>query len=173
MAVLFLAVGVALLVLGATQLDDVAQVGVALMLGGVGAGGSFVMVSRHWLRVRRTAIRGVDLVKGEVLSSPQGVLLHELGCYYHADELELFIHDGLDEQADKSGKRMVRILGDRAVEVAELMRELAADPAHPLFGTIEISTLYSWNGDPYSWARFQQFAQRMSDSITKATSGRP
>jgi hypothetical protein len=108
-----------------------------------------------------------------MLSSPQDVLLHELICYYNADELELFIHDGLDEQADESGERMVHILGDRATEVAKLLRELAAHPAHPLFETIEIQTMYGWNGDPYSWAKFQQLARRMSDWITRAISGRP
>jgi hypothetical protein len=100
-------------------------------------------------------------------STPQDVLLYELICYYNADELELFIHDGLEEHADDSAERMVHFYGDRAAEVADLLREMAADPGHPLFETIETRTMYGWNGDPYSWAKFQQTARRMSDGITR------
>ncbi|ONF72134.1 hypothetical protein [Amycolatopsis keratiniphila] len=103
--------------------------------------------------------------------NPQDTMLDEFGAYYNADELELFIHDGLAEQADESAERLVHILGDRAAEVADLLRRMAADPAHPLFETLSTQTMYDWNADPGSWAKFQQLARRMSDGITKATSG--
>jgi hypothetical protein len=106
-------------------------------------------------------------------SSPQDVLLDEFVCYYNADKLELFIHDGLVAHADDSAARVVHFHPDRAAEVADLLRELAADPAHPLFATIEIQTLYGWNGDPYSWAKFQQLAQCMSNAIIEAMRGKP
>ncbi|RSM77062.1 hypothetical protein DL991_21160 [Amycolatopsis sp. WAC 01375] len=103
--------------------------------------------------------------------TPQDALLNEFISYYNSDELELFIHDNLEEQADESAERMVHILGDRAVEVASLMREMAADPAHPFYRTICKRTMYDWDEDQDSWAKFQQLAQRVSDGITKATSG--
>jgi hypothetical protein len=53
---------------------------------------------------------------------------------------------------------MVHLLGDQATQVADLVREMAADPAHPLFDTIGRRTLYDWNADPDSWAKFQQLA---------------
>jgi hypothetical protein len=106
-------------------------------------------------------------------SSPQDVLLNEFGCSYHADELELFIHDGLEAHADYSAARMVHFHRDHAAAVADLLREMAANPAHPLFETLEKETLYGWNGDPYSWTRFQQLARRISDTMTEAMSGRP
>ena len=105
--------------------------------------------------------------------NPEDVMINEFMAYYNADELPLFIHDGLAEQADDSAARMVHSLGDQATEVAGLMREMAADPAHPLFETIGRRTLYDWNADPDSWAKFQQLARRMSDGITKAVGGRP
>jgi hypothetical protein len=101
-----------------------------------------------------------------MVSSSQDVLIDELICYYNADELELFIHDALDEQADDSAARMVHILGARATDVADLLRELAADPGHPLIETIENRTMYGWTGDLYSWAKFQQLARRIADGIT-------
>ena len=95
----------------------------------------------------------------------------EFAAYYNADELPYFIHDGLAEQADDSADRMVAILGKGASEVADLLRQMAADPAHPLFQTIAIQTMYDWNGDPDSWAKFQEIARRMADRITAATGG--
>ncbi|OXM47974.1 hypothetical protein [Amycolatopsis alba] len=103
--------------------------------------------------------------------TPQDALLDEFILYYNVDELGLFIYDNLAEHADESAERMVRILGDRAVEVARLMREMAADPAHPFYQTICSRTMYDWAEDQDSWARFQQLARRMSDGITKATGG--
>ncbi|MFI6303931.1 hypothetical protein ACIBCH_18825 [Amycolatopsis thailandensis] len=84
--------------------------------------------------------------------------------------MEYFIHDGLAEQADESAERMVHILGDRAIEVATLMREMAADPAHPFYQTIRRRTNYDWVAEG-SWPKFQQIARRMSDGITKAAGG--
>lgn len=96
----------------------------------------------------------------------QDALLEELAAYYNADELPYFLDNALGEQADESAARMVHILGDRAVEVADLLRELADNPEHPLFQTIETQTMYGWNGDPDDWAKFQELARRMADGIT-------
>ena len=98
--------------------------------------------------------------------TPQNALLEEFAAYYNADELQGFIHDGLSEQVDESAARMVHILGNRASEVADLLRQLAADSSHPLFETIGKQTMYDWNGDPDSWAKFQEIARRMADGIT-------
>ncbi|WP_433178773.1 hypothetical protein [Actinoallomurus sp. CA-150999] len=100
--------------------------------------------------------------------NPQDAILEEFAAYYNADELEGFIHDGLAEQVDDSATRMVHILGDRAAEVADLLREMAADPAHPLFETIGTQTMYDWN-TPDSWAKLKEIARRMADGITAAT----
>jgi hypothetical protein len=100
----------------------------------------------------------------------QDALLEELAAYYNADELPYFIDNALGEQADESAARMVHILGDRAVEVADLLRELADNPEHPLFQTIETQTMYGWNGDSEDWAKFQELARRIADGIT-ATEG--
>jgi hypothetical protein len=96
---------------------------------------------------------------------PQAALLEELTAYYNADELPLFIDDGLLEQGDQSAARLVHVLGDRAPEAARLLRELAADPAHPLFERIGIQTMYDWNGDSESWAKFTQLANHIADRI--------
>ena len=104
--------------------------------------------------------------------TPQDALLEEFAAYYNADELPGFIHDGLAEQVDESAARMVHILGNRAIEVADLLHQMAADPSHPLFETIGKQTMYDWNGDPDSWAKFQEIAQRMADGITAARGDR-
>lgn len=106
-----------------------------------------------------------------MMPTPQDVLLNEFGTHYLADELDHFIHDALEEHADHSVTRIVRFHSDRAAEVADLLQEMAADPAHPLFETIGKETLYDWNGDQDSWAKFQRLARRMSDGIAKAISG--
>jgi hypothetical protein len=103
---------------------------------------------------------------------PQDALLEELTAYYNADELPLFIDDGLLQQGDHSARRLVHVLGDRAPEAANLLRELAADPAHPLFERIGIQTMYDWNGDSESWARFQQLAGHIADGIDAQSGGR-
>jgi hypothetical protein len=103
--------------------------------------------------------------------SAQEALLEEFAAYYNADELPYFLPHGLDEQVDDSAARMVHILGTGAAAVAVLIREMAADPAHPLHQTIEIQTMYGWNGDPESWQTFQQIADRMAGDIDAATSG--
>jgi hypothetical protein len=76
----------------------------------------------------------------------------------------------LTTAADASAARFVHILGDRASEVADLLRNLADDPAHPLFGKIEVHTMYGWNGDPESWTKFQLLARRMADEIARILS---
>lgn len=104
--------------------------------------------------------------------TPQDTLLDEFVAYYNADELHGFIHNGLAEQIDESAARMVHILGSRAHEIADLLRQMTADPAHPLFETIGNQTMYKWNGDPDSWAKFQEIARRMADGITAAMADR-
>jgi hypothetical protein len=49
---------------------------------------------------------------------------------------------------------------------------MAADPAHPLFETIGKQTMYDWNGDADSWAKFQEIARRMSKGIAAAMADR-
>ncbi|WP_143105077.1 hypothetical protein [Amycolatopsis regifaucium] len=99
------------------------------------------------------------------------MLLNEFGTYYLADELGYFVDDALEEHADHSATRIVRFHSDLAAEVADLLQKMAADPAHPLFETIGKETLYDWNGDQDSWAKFQRLARRMSEGIAKGISG--
>ena len=97
---------------------------------------------------------------------PQAAILKEFGMYYNADELGNFYPDRLGGRADRSAARLSRILGDRASEAAELLRELAANPEHPLFVQIEIQTMYGWNDGAESRAVFQELACRIADGIT-------
>ena len=102
---------------------------------------------------------------------PQAALLEELTAYYNADELPLFIDDGLLQQGDHTVARLVHVLGDRAPEAARLLRELAADPSNQLFERIAIQTMYDWNGDSESWAKFQQLANHIADRIDEQAGG--
>jgi hypothetical protein len=95
-------------------------------------------------------------------------MLEEFVSYYNADELEGFIHDGLQEQVDDSAARMVHILGGRACEVAALLSEMAANREHPLFETVGRQTMVDWNADPVWWDAFQAIAERMADRIAAA-----
>jgi hypothetical protein len=100
--------------------------------------------------------------------SPQDALLHEFAAYYTADELPGFIDDHLLDRGGESADRLVHILGDDAAELPGLLREMAADPGHPLLETIGIETQFDWNGDLESWAKFQQLARHIADRIDAA-----
>jgi hypothetical protein len=103
--------------------------------------------------------------------TPEDVLLDEFSTYYQADELPLFIETGLSEWVDDSAARIVNFHADVAPQAADLLRNMASDPAHPLLETIAAQTTFGWNGDPHSWEVFQKLALRMADAITVAVGG--
>ena len=103
--------------------------------------------------------------------SPQDALLDEFGCYWLGDEIPDVRSVSLMPEAARAAGRVLRQHRERASEVAVLLRELAADRSHPLFGPIAEGTLISWTDDDASWAKFQQVAHRIADRITEALPG--
>jgi len=98
-------------------------------------------------------------------------VLDEFGCYWLGDEIPDVCSVSLMPEADRAAGRMVRRHGERASEVAVLLREMAADRSHPLFEPIAEGTLIWWTDDDPSWAKFQQVADRIADQITSALAG--
>jgi hypothetical protein len=97
--------------------------------------------------------------------SPSRAIAMQFATWFNADELPELSADELAERARDSGLELVQKLGLQAPEAAKLLRAMVADPSHPLYGEIEQYSLYGWNSDDETLARFRPLATTMADSI--------
>ena len=98
-------------------------------------------------------------------ASPSRAIAMQFATWFNADELPELSSGDLAERARDSGVELVQKLGPDAPEAAGLLRAMVADPSHPLYGEIEQYSLYGWNSDDETLARFRPLATAMADSI--------
>lgn len=97
-------------------------------------------------------------------------VVSELVCWYQPAELPLEGEAGywdvlVPALASESAERLGEVVGaDRVAELAELLKEAAADPAHPLVSAATRATLLDWGAKhtwPFTQAVFRGIAARL------------
>ena len=99
------------------------------------------------------------------MTSPQGALISEFVNYYNADELPLIVAGDVDAEAEESGRRLVRALGNRAEEAVALLLRVVEDREGPLLEELDRRTMYAWNGTEEDWQLFRRLVQGIAASV--------
>jgi hypothetical protein len=105
--------------------------------------------------------------------TPEKILLDELSCWYHGDELldvggEEFAAE-IPARAADSVANMAKAAGPGGLpEVIALLGALRDDRKHPLHEKIGDQTLIWWNDSDASWKAFQTLADAMIAGLREA-----
>lgn len=97
--------------------------------------------------------------------SPERIVLSEFGTYYLSDEIEYPYSEALLERAEGTAVNWVAWYSPNEARVAAaLLRELAADPAHPLHDDLTRASNLAWE-EAEAWPWFQRLALAIADRV--------